>query len=124
MRVLGVSEGEPSRVALWISLRVLAVTYAERGGRPCAGGRLLVRIRSTAGRPRPGELVESAGKIETMMDVPPELADNIDRIASLRSELRALRSAIDAQRDVMLQIIVKTEGSTIFLASNTAKSVH
>ena len=35
-----------------------------------------------------------------------------------------IRNAIDAQRDVMLQIIEKKEVSTTFLALNAAKSVH
>ena len=35
-----------------------------------------------------------------------------------------IRNVIDAQRDVMLQIIEKKGGPTTFLASNAAKSVH
>ena len=35
-----------------------------------------------------------------------------------------IRNAIDAQRNVMFQIIEKKGGPTTFLASNAAKSAH
>ena len=39
-------------------------------------------------------------------------------------KIQHIRSAIDAQRKVMLQIIVKNGGPTTFLASNAAKSIN
>ena len=39
-------------------------------------------------------------------------------------KIQHIRSAIDAQRKVMLQIIEKNGGPTTFLASNAAKSIN
>ena len=39
-------------------------------------------------------------------------------------KIQHIRSAIDAQRKVMLQIIEKNGRSTTFLASNAAKSIN
>ena len=50
----------------------------------------------------------------------------INDVHSSWSEMKIdhIRNAIDAQRNVMLQIIEKKGGPTTFLASNAAKSAH